>query len=570
MIATLSVKNIALIDQLVIEFEDGLNVMTGETGAGKSIIVDAMNLALGERAEKSLIRHGAEAARIEALLFADSPRTDAVLAENGIPKEEEILVERTFSLNGRSRCRINGRTCTLATLKAVMDTLVDLHGQHEHQSLLYPANHARLLDEMAPASAEIKCEIGIIHGRLREAEKELERLGGDMDSRLEMLDYLAFQVDELEQAEIRSGELEQLQIEQERIEQLADMDRDLHLSYIALFEGGDERDSTVNALKGSLDRLEPYARLDPKLAELLEKMNDAYYTLEDTAGDLSNIIDGLSVDRERRMVVEERIDLIQTLLRKYRVRTEEELLQHLASSQVRLDELQNAEAHYDELSREISQYRVELWTLYEKLSHERHRQADVLKSGLLRELEELGMKNAQFEVVFAGLDDPQDASYGGESPESAEFMMSVNPGEPLKPLSKVASGGEISRIMLAFKVLTADHDGIGTLIFDEVDTGISGRVAQIVAEKMARIASGRQVITVTHLPQIAAVGDENFYIHKEVSGDRTNTYVEKLDEEGKRAEITRLTGGIDTENAQAHAQELMDNAHRLKVKQSKG
>ncbi|MBD5559635.1 MAG: DNA repair protein RecN [Clostridia bacterium] len=567
MIASLTVENIALIEQLVIEFGDGLNVMTGETGAGKSIIVDAMNLALGERAERSLIRHGADAARIEALIYPEPGRVDSVLEEHGLPVEEEILIERIFSANGRSRCRINGKTCTLSALKAVMDTQVDLHGQHEHQSLLYPAHHVRLLDEMSPGSGDVRVRIRAEHQKLRAEQQELERLGGDLKSRQDMMDFLAFQIDELEEAALRPGELEELSLEQERIERNADMDRDLHLSQLSLFEGTDEMPSVLGTLRASIDRLSDYVRYDAGLESVVEQMNDAYYTLEDTSGVLSRVMDNLSVDGERRAIVEERIDLIQSLLRKHRANSEDELLAILDDARRRYDELENADARHARLTASISDHRKVLWSLYKELSALRHDSAALLESQLLSELADLGMRNASFTVAFSGLEDPDSIHYGAESPESAEFMISVNPGEPLKPLSKVASGGEISRIMLGFKVLTADHDGIGTLIFDEVDTGISGRVAQIVAEKMASIAGKHQVITVTHLPQIAAAGDENFYIHKEVKGDRTNTYVEKLDEAGKRTEIARLTGGIESESAAAHAQELMDNARERKERQ---
>lgn len=568
MIASLTVENIALIEKLVIEFEDGLNVMTGETGAGKSIIVDAMNLALGERAERSLIRHGAEAARIEALLYPDSDRVAAVLEENGLPAAEELLIERVFSMNGRSRCRINGRTCTLAALKAVMDTQVDLHGQHEHQSLLYPAHHVRLLDEMAAGSEAIRSRIRAEHRLLREDLDALERIGGDLSSRQDMMDFLSYQVDELDEAALRPGELAELSLEQERIEQMADMDRDLHLSQLVLFEGSDELPGVLSALRSSVDRLAAYSHLDARLAGVVEQMNDAYYTLEDTSGPLASVLDQLQVDGERQAIVEERLDLIQSLLRKHRVNSEEELLAILDSAQKRYAELENAEARHAELMASVRSRRETLWQLYGELSVLRHEAAARLEKDLLGELSDLGMKEAAFSVSFSGLEDPETAHYGAESPEAAEFMISVNRGEPLKPLSKVASGGEISRIMLAFKVLTADHDGIGTLIFDEVDTGISGRVAQTVAEKMASIARRHQVITVTHLPQIAAVGDENFYIHKKTERERTNTYVEHLDEAGKIAELSRLTGGIATESAAAHAQELMDQARSLKEKQA--
>lgn len=566
MIASLTVENIALIEKLHIEFEDGLNVLTGETGAGKSIIVDAMNLALGERAEKSLIRHGTSSARVEALFYTDSPRTAAVLQAQGITPQEELVIERTLNASGRSRCRINGHTCTLAALKAVMDTVVDLHGQHEHQSLLDPASHVRLLDEMTQGAPAIQEKIRRVAARLSAASRELESLGGDMENRAETMDYLAFQIGELEQASVHPGELAALHQEQVRFGKLTEMGRDLHGARMLLFEGEEPREAAADAMKRAIDHVERCAPYEPKLQPLLETLNDAYYSLTDLSGDLSAILDGLEMDEERRQWVEERLDELQNLLRKYHVRSEEELLERLRTSKERFAQLENAGERHKALETEITGRRGELAQLYRKLSSLRKKAAVSLKKALLHELHALGMPDASFAVAFTGLEEEDAIIYGPHSPEHAEFLLSVNAGEPLRPLSKVASGGEISRIMLAFKVLTADLDGIGTLIFDEVDTGISGHIAQIVAEKMAQIARSHQVITVTHLPQIAAAGDENFYIHKETDGSRTNTYIEPLDEDGKRGEIARLTGGIESESARMHAQELMDNARRLKEK----
>lgn len=563
MIASLNVENIALIDRLQIDFADGLNVLSGETGAGKSVLLDAMNLILGERAERTLIRHGQDRAHVEAVVYPDEATAQQV-RDLDIPYEDELIVTRDLTANGKSTSRINGRAVTLATLKAVMGHLVDLHGQHEHQSLLDADRHTSLLDAMAGSPAvQISEKIHEEWKKLSSLRKELASLGGDPAERENTAELLRFQISEVRSAAVEDGELDQLEKEQKRLENAEAMKRALYAGDQAL-SGGDDSGGVLAGLRQVTDALERYAELDDRLPELVQTCDDAYYSLQDVSTTLSSVVESLDIDEERVHEVEDRVDEIRGLLRKYQALDEAALNASLEQWTKQLAELENAESRAAELQGLVEDQRARLASLYRDLSKERRAAAQRLSASLLQQLEALGMGGAEFEVRFSGLEEGGEVRYGAASPETAEFFLSVNRGEPLKPLSKVASGGEISRIMLAFKVISAEHDEIGTLIFDEIDTGISGHTAQIVGEKMAQIGLSRQVIAVTHLPQIAVMADRNFYIHKDSDETRTVTHIDELDADGVRSEMVRLTGGLESENAEAHADDMMQRAARIK------
>lgn len=565
MIATMNVENIALIDRLAIDFSEGLNVLSGETGAGKSVLLDAMNLILGERAERTLIRHGENRAHVEAIVYPDD-KTIAKLEELGIPCEDgEMIVTRDLNAAGKSVSRINGRAVTLASLRSVMGHLVDLHGQHEHQSLLDSSRHLELLDALEQgAASEKKQQIASRYKAMRGFEKEQASLGGDPKEREDAVELLRFQIKEVRGAQVREGELDALEKEQKRLENAEKMKRTLYGSMCALTGEDGRPESVLSELRSASDALGDFQDLDERLPEAIEACETAYYSLQDVSYTLSTVMDSLEIDDQRVREVEERIDEIRSLLRKYSVLDEESLNARADIWETQLHDLENAESRSAELEGKIEEKKKDLRRLYRELSEVRKKAASRLEKELLKQLSALGMTDAKFEVRFSGLEPKKPVHYGAQSPESAEFYLSVNRGEPLKPLSKTASGGEISRIMLAFKVISAEHDEIGTLIFDEIDTGISGRTAQVVGEKMAQIGLSRQVIAVTHLPQIAAMADRNFYIHKENTKDRTVTYIDELDSAGVRAEMVRLTGGLESQNAEAHADEMMAQAKRTK------
>lgn len=567
MIASIRVENIALIDRLELDLSEGLNILSGETGAGKSVLLNSINLILGERAERSLIRHGLDSARVEALLYPEGEEVRRKLDELGIPFEEDLVVARELTASGRNVCRINGRTVTLAALRTVMQGMVDLHGQHEHQSLLDPSSHVGLIDSFAgPKVSSFQKDITGVWQKLRNARRELEQIGGSPEERADTADLLRYQIRELAEAALRPGELEELEREQRRNESAEQLKRAMYRSYSALYD--DERDGrdVLSGLQAAIEDLAEFEDIDERLGELLKAYHEAYYLLEDAERPLGDLRDAFEVDEERAQAVLDRIDEIHGLMRKYNVQDEAGLLESLRRRQRRLAQIEGAGARTEELAADIVHHEQELAALYTGLSAVRRKAAAAFAADIRNQLAELGMTDADFEVRFHGLESESSLRYGPRSPETAEFFISVNRGEPLRPLAKVASGGEISRIMLGFKVIAADHDDVGTLVFDEIDTGISGRTAQAVGEKMARVSLGRQIIAVTHLPQIAAMGDRNFYIHKESDGDRTVTHIDRLDTDGVRKEMIRLTGGLESENAEAHAEEMMAQAASVRAR----
>ncbi len=565
MLHSLVVENIALIDRLSIEFAEGLNILTGETGAGKSIIIDSMNLALGERADREMIRRGEESASVEALFYVDIEVLRPVFERYGIEVDEELLVSRKISSSGKNTCRINGGMVNLSTLKGFMDSIVDLVGQHEHQSLLYPENHLAIIDSFGGAEvAALKEDAARAVSEIKRTQAEMAELGGDAAERAASIELLEFQTKELADAELKAGELEELGSEREVLAGAQTIAEQLGRSYAALYEGDEAGQSILAGLKSCADGVAQLARYGENFAVLSARMEEGYYLLEEAAHDIGREMGAVVFDEQRQNEVEERIEFINTLKRKYGATDEEELISIAEQAQERLSRLCRAGEIYEGLEAKLADQRAAAYKIFSKLSAKRRKAADVLAELALAELADLGMPGAAFETRFAELAAPEQAVYTAEGLDFAEFYISTNAGEPLKPLAKTASGGEISRIMLAFKNITAGRDSISTMIFDEIDTGISGRMAHVVAEKMAAIAQSRQVICVTHLAQIAAMADRGFLISKQSRDGTTLTSIDRLDEGGIKQEIARLSGGIDTENAMNHAQELLSNARAVK------
>lgn len=566
MLHSLVVENIALIDRLSIEFAEGLNILTGETGAGKSIIIDSMNLALGERADREMIRRGEESASVEALFYVDAEALRPVFERYGIEPDEELLISRKISSSGKNTCRINGGMVNLSTLKGFMDSIVDLVGQHEHQSLLYPENHLAIIDSFGGAEATaLKERAAQAVTDIKRTQAEMAELGGDAAERRASIELLEFQTKELEDAELKEGELDALIAERDVLAGAQTIAEQLGRGYAALYEGDENGQSILAGLRSCTDGILQLARYGENFSALAARMEEGYYLLEEAAHDIGREMGAVVFDEQRQNEVEERIEFINTLKRKYGAIDEAELLATLEQAQERLSRLCHAGELYAALEGKLSEQRAAAYKIFVKLSELRRNAAGVLADMAKAELADLGMPGAAFEARFAELPPPEQAAYTAEGLDFAEFYISTNAGEPLKPLAKTASGGEISRIMLAFKNITSGRDSISTMIFDEIDTGISGRMAHVVAEKMAGIALRRQVICVTHLAQIAAMSDRGFLISKESRGGVTLTNINRLDEDGITQEIARLSGGIDTKNAMNHALELLDNAKAVKA-----
>lgn len=564
MIQSLTIKNIALIDELNIDFAEGLNVLSGETGAGKSIVVDSMNLLLGERADRELIRSGKEKARVEAVLHIDAEVLQCFFEENELDAEEELILSRDVSVAGKNVCRINGTVVTLATLKALTDKIIDLHGQHEHQALLYAKNHIGFIDNYCREdSASITKKMSDLYAELKTAEKGLKATGGDEKERMRSIDLLSFQIGEIADAKIFAGEGDALKTEREKLRNAQEIAQTLSLGYMELYVGGEEGESALSLVQDVVQALSRVAAYDADYEKLMARLNEGAYVIEECAHDLRALADQVVFDEQRQQEIEERIDQLNALKRKYGS-DENEILTFYEDAQQRLYELENADAEAGRLQGEIVHIKDALYAEYVRLSKVRQQAAKRLSGEILKELRDLGMSDARFEARFAPLPSIEAAVFQAGGIDEMEFYISTNAGEPLKPLQKTASGGEISRIMLAFKNISAGIDDISTMIFDEIDTGISGKMALVVSEKMASIARSRQVICVTHLPQIAAMADANFLIRKHTKNGGTNTIVSRLAGDGVTDEIARLAGGIETDSSRKYAEELRQNALRIK------
>jgi len=547
-----------LIEHLDISFNDGFNVLTGETGAGKSIIIDAVNLAIGERANRELIKHGAQKASVEAVFSIpkNNEKLLAILEEHGIltEAEEELVLSREITVSGKSVCRINGILVNLATQKAVSTQLIDIHGQHEHQSLLSPSTHLSALDAFAGDSVSIMLiETRELHQKIQGIERQLNQGFLSEIERERRIDILKYQVDEIEHASLSIGEEELLEEEHKKLANAEKILFALENSFESL--NGDSFGALGN-IKDASREIDGISQFSEEYAEIHSRLEDCYYTLEDIAFTLRGLRQSFEYDPSRLLEVEQRLDLINTLKRKYGSGIRE-ILDFKSECSKELDTLLSSAELREKLQLEKQRLLTRYHNIAEKLTSARKQASDAFSRQILDQLKELGMQKAQFEVQFAARGD----IIHPEGAEDAEFMLSANAGEPLRPLSRVASGGEMSRIMLALKTVIAKIDKIDTLIFDEVDTGISGHIASVVGKKMHNIAESAQVICITHLPQVAAMADTHYLVKKEMTESCTTTNLVKLSTEERYCEIARIMGAEGhSRYALEHAKELVELA----------
>lgn len=564
MLQSLYLENIALIEKLGIELFPGFNVLTGETGAGKSIIIDAVNFVFGERTSRDLIRNGAARAKVEAVFnLNEGDAAFAALDALGIEYDgNELILSRELSAAGRNACRVNGTLVPVASLKSVSDTLVDIHGQHEHQALLDAENHISYLDAYCHAeSLPIIEKIDAIVSR--RSELMLKRNSGFSSEREREreMDMLRYQIEEIASANLEAGEEERLNAEKTVLLNAERIRTALETAHMAL--SGAEEGSALSAIDTARRSMRDIAALNKDYEALGDKIEELYYAAEDISFVLRDTSENVESDMQRLEEIEQRLKLISDLKRKYG-RTVEDVIDFGKDAGTKLNELENAEALAAELDAKLDKLKAEYNVAADELSKVRRAAGDRLKRDVLNELKDLGMAKAMFDVALS------DAS-GGEprkgGRETAEFMLSANPGEPLKPLEKVASGGELSRIMLCFKSIFADNDRVPTLIFDEIDTGISGRTAAVVGEKMLGIAKKHQVICVTHLAQIAALADAHLMVRKYDDGKNTFVETRQLNEEEKVQRIAQMMDGeSDSPSALTHARELIARADKIKEK----
>lgn len=555
MLEHLHIKNVALIKESEISFGEGLNILTGETGAGKSMVIDSLQFALGGRAGKDFLRHGEKQASVEALFAMRSEALQEKLEESGIQPEEDgsVLITRTLSEAGKSVCRVNGSTVTVGMLREIAEDLIDIYGQHEHQSLLNPSRHIRLLDRFCGAGfGDAMEEYKKSYHALKELEKQLQSLMGDESQREQRMDILQFQKEELETGELRLGEEEDLLEQKKRLSSMEKLMRLTRESLALLYDGENMMPSACDQLGDALAKLQEAAEYDNSLNTFADALADAYAAVEDTARELKREAEKQENDPDALEEIEERLQLIYKLKRKYGGSVEAALAFYDKVVQ-ELDFLSNSSEKVAELTLEKEKEQKKLAAAAEKLSALRRSTAQQVAAQIEASLKDMEMKDARFHIQ---IDEKNDWTADGK--DKVEFLISANAGENLKPLAKIASGGEMSRVMLALKTVLVDADEIGTFIFDEIDTGVSGRTARKVGEKMRFLGSKRQILCITHLPQIAAMADQHFLIEKKSSDGETTTQVTPLEGEGSVLEVARLMGGSDvTETTLAAARELI-------------
>ena len=558
MLQQLLIKNIALIDQIEITFGRGLHVLTGETGAGKSIVVDAVNLILGGRADRELIRTGCEKAYAEGLFeLSDCAHARAWLDAHEMEYEENCLtVSREINLNGRSICRIQGIAVPLAQLRELSSMLMDMHGQHEHQSLLDDKNHLRCLDSLGDdAHMALQEETAVLYAAYHEAHAAFSRLKRESIHREEKLKQLRAQEEELSSAQLIEGEEEALSQEKERYRSIEKISQALRQASEALYEAGSS--AAVEQTRTAMHALAPIERLGSDYAELYKRAESLYYDTEDLGLTVRGILDTLEDDPERAAQVEERLDMIRKLSRKYGATTGD-MLKKLDEIHEEMSQYESLETSLDRLKKKAQDAYRAYYASAMKLSESRKMLAKQFEAKMEAQLHDLNMKGTRFYVSFS--DTPPAPAANGM--DQVSFLIAPNAGEEKKPLAKIASGGELSRVMLSLKSLSGERAEIPSMVFDEIDTGISGRTAQVVAQKMWDIAKYRQVICVTHLQQIAAMATRHYLVSKGEHDGRTNTSVRELDGTERIREIARMLSGVseNSESGMAHAENMLKEA----------
>lgn len=552
MLVHLSVHNYAIVEHLDLELSRGMSVITGETGAGKSIMLDALGLTLGDRADSGVVRPGADKADILATFdLADIPEARTWLAERDLDTDGPCILRRVITTEGRTRGYINGTPCPLSDLKALGELLIDIHSQHEHQSLLKSDTHRRLLDEYAGAT-DLARQVQLAAQRWRQTRQELERLSNSSEEQQARHQLLSYQLEELDNLGLGEDELEQLEQEHKNLtnaEALFGICRQV-IDHCSESDSG----NVLSALTASLNRLTAVHNAPKALGEAANLIASAQIQVEEAVGELNRFLDNFDADPARLQQLEERLDTIYTLARKHRVHpTELTQLQCKLSSE--LGTLDASDEAIERLSEELAAYARHYQEKASELSTLRRAAADSLACAVEQEIQRLGMPGGRFNIALQASNSDELLPHGLEQ---VELLVSANPGQPLKALAKVASGGELSRISLAIQVITAQTSRIPTLVFDEVDVGIGGPTAEIVGQLLRRLGERGQVLTVTHLPQVAAQGHHHLFVHKVRNSDATHTAVANLSKRERVEEVARMLGGIDlTKESLAHARKMV-------------
>lgn len=562
MLQSLHVKNLALIDEAEVDFADGLNILSGETGAGKSIIIGSINLALGEKVQKEMLRENAETGELETALVelifrvTDERQRAQLEALSVYPEDDEVIFSRRI-VNGRGTAKVNAESVPASKVKEIAAILIDIHGQHEHQSLLSKKKHLEILDDYANEKLSVpKKEMAEAYRSYRGLLEELNQADVDEEERLREISFLEYEINEIEEAALKEGEDEELEADFKKFSNGRKIVEAVNTAYNST--GGD-MDSASELVGRALRELSTVSAYDNKLEELEQELLEIDNLLNDFNRELADYVESMEFDDETFYQVEKRLDEVNHLKSKYGASIPE-ILEALETKQARLLKLKDYDQYLEALKQKTKQAQKDLEQKCEKVSKIRQEYATKLTVAVTEALRDLNFLDVQFEMAFARTED-----YTANGFDDAEFLISTNPGEPLKPLGKVASGGELSRIMLAIKTVLANQDAVETLIFDEIDSGISGRTAQMVSEKMNVLGRNHQIICITHLPQIAAMADAHYLIEKSVQNQTTVSTIRRMQEEESVNELARMLGGVEiTETVRKSAEEMRELAKSKK------
>lgn len=559
MIKHLKIKNFALIKNLELEFKSGFNVLIGETGSGKSIIINALSFVLGGKANKAQIRSGENEIYVEAIFENFGEKTNLALQEMGQPDDEIIILSRKYDSVGKTECRINGNIVTLSMLKSISEILVDSYGQHDSQILLKTSNHIEILDSYKPELlSEIKLNLSDLMAEYKNLNDEIKSLGGSYENRERLLDLLNFQINEIEQINPKLGEIEEIE---NRLSEIRNSEK-ITNSLGTTFENLEGTNSATQFIKNAIRAISNITQFNQKYEDIKERLNSSMYELQDLAENLKDELKNNTYSEFELDELDARLDKLKTLKRKYG-NSIDEILQFLDKSKIEAEKLKNVDEEVERLNSKLNLVKLKLKTKSLELSERRKKVATEIEESIKKELSFIGMKNANFKIHFE--ENVEVEKFTSNGIDNVEFLFSANTGESLKPLIKTISGGEMSRFMLALKNIIANNDAVQTLVFDEIDSGISGEVGSAIAERIALLSKNFQVLCITHLPQVTAMADNYLYVYKVSENNSTQTFVKNLDDESLYPVLAKLSGNkFKTEIALAHAKELKNWANNFK------
>jgi DNA repair protein RecN (Recombination protein N) len=561
MLLQININNFALIEKLSISFDKGFNVLTGETGAGKSILIDAINYVLGGKFSRDLIRTGEEKTYVEAIFTIESNKTSSILKELEVDYDDLVIISRETFQSGKSIAKVNGKSLLLSNLKTLSSSLLDIHGQHENQNLLESSNHIYYLDSFGDKILfDELCSYKIIYKRYLEIENEIHKLQGKDGEKEKLIDFYKYQLDEINKAKLKYDEDIELEKEYSVLANAEKINKVLGNCFEIISNGSENSISIYDGLGIAIKELRGVQKHIEKIKVIADSLEEAYYNIEENSEDIRRLKDNIQYDENKLEFINSRIYQIGMLKKKYG-KSIDEILQYKDRIEKQYNELINSSEIIEKLKIEESSKLKELNLKANRLHNIRMKIGKDLEKAIKTELSYIGLEKSTFKIDISLTENLNE-----NGSDKVQFLISTNPGEPLKPLEKIVSGGELSRIMLALKTVFVDKDHIPSVIFDEIDVGISGRVAQSVAEKMYSISNSHQVFCVTHLPQIACISDVHYLISKEVRTNKTYTFVKKMTQEEKQVEIARMVGGAEvTKLTLDHAKELIKMADNKKV-----